>query len=475
MKVLLAGYNIDTETLRKFKIRMTPETISAAYARISRSSQSVDELRRIARKEVEKARQSNKRIIFEMGHHSIAEHSVFNFDLIDISRLAIEEVEKFRLNSYTEKSQRYVALTTDNFIVPRELETDPELYDDFVNTVKIQMYFYSQLIEKLKKTRLQAPDTGNRFIEDARYILPLTTTGQLGMTINGRNLELMIRRFASQELLELRALGEKLYTLSSEIAPSIILFYKATDYDAKTYSLIYSQAQPNFRTQELKNPRTLELKDFVRLVHHTQDADNILIAALLFRVTNLPYNKCLRKATKMMLYQKKELIKTAFEHCQFYDTVLREFEHIYLTFDLVVSAACFGQLKRHRMTTITQQAYDPELGITIPKSIGESEEVKRFQEIINRTEATYYKIKEKYPLIAPYILTNSHRRRVLLTVNARELYHISRLREDKSAQWDIRNLTKKMVEAAKHFMPLTLHFIGGKDRYPEIHKEIFEK
>ena len=52
-----------------------------------------------------------------MGHHSVAEHAVFNFDVIGISRLAMEELEKFRLCSYTEKSQRYITLDKD-FVLP---------------------------------------------------------------------------------------------------------------------------------------------------------------------------------------------------------------------------------------------------------------------------------------------------------------------------------------------------------------------
>ena len=72
---------------------MTPETLSASYARISRDPRSVDKLRAVARTEVAKARRSNRNIIFKMGHHSIAEHAVFNFDILGVSRLALEEIE----------------------------------------------------------------------------------------------------------------------------------------------------------------------------------------------------------------------------------------------------------------------------------------------------------------------------------------------------------------------------------------------
>ena len=133
MKVVLAGYNVDRDVLDELKrlagperLDVTPETLSASYARISRDPRPADELRRAARKEVEKARRSNQTIIFKMGHHSVAEHAVFNFDVVGPSRLAIEELERFRLASFTEKSQRYITLG-DDFVVPDEVAASGQL------------------------------------------------------------------------------------------------------------------------------------------------------------------------------------------------------------------------------------------------------------------------------------------------------------------------------------------------------------
>ena len=62
MDVILAGYNIDYEIIRRIAAEhperqdLTPETVAAAYARISRNPRPVNELRTLARGEVEKAR-----------------------------------------------------------------------------------------------------------------------------------------------------------------------------------------------------------------------------------------------------------------------------------------------------------------------------------------------------------------------------------------------------------------------------------
>lgn len=460
MKVILAGYNVDTEVLEDLKKTsrprsdVTPETISASYARISRDPRPVDELRKIAREEVEKARKSNSAIIFKMGHHSIAEHAVFNFDILGVSRLALEEIEKFRLCAYTEKSQRYQKLE-DDFIIPEEIK-ETGFEDDFVATIKKQNMFYHELVGKGIEP------------EDARYVTSLATQGQLGQTINARNLEFLLRRFASHQLTEIQQLGQEIYKLVAPIAPSIILFTEANDFDQKTNSELRA-LNSELRTSGKR------AKNEVELVDNTKDADNKLIASLIHTSTNLPFKKCLQKAKKMAEKDKNELIKTSFKYAEFYDRPLREFEYTDLTYNLVISAACFGQLKRHRMASITSQIYDPALGVTIPESIKKAGLEKQFNKIITLTNKTFNKIAEKNQLAAQYVLTNAHRKRVLMKVNARELYHISRLREDAHAQWDIQNISKDMTAQAKQVMPLTMSFIGGKDKYSEIFMSHFGK
>jgi len=168
-----------------------------------------------------------------------------------------------------------------------------------------------------------------------------------------------------------------------------------------------------------------------------------------------------------------EIFKTSWRNIQLYDSMLREFEYVNLTFNITLSSACFGQLKRHRMSTITSQAYDPCLGVTIPESIKEIGMKDEFSRITDKTNRVYNQINKEIPLAAPYILTNAHKKRVLMRVNARELYHISRLREDAHAQWDIQNISKVMASEAKKVMPLTFTLIGGKDKYSQIYTKLY--
>lgn len=127
------------------------------------------------------------------------------------------------------------------------------------------------------------------------------------------------------------------------------------------------------------------------------------------------------------------------------------------------------------MATLTTQKYNPALGVTVPPSIEEIGNKNEYLEMIARTNDVYALFTERLEQGAEYVLTNAHRKRVLFKVNSRELYHISRLREDRTAQWDIRQVVGKMTELAGQVMPLTLLLIGSKDNYSDVYKEVFRR
>jgi len=492
MRVNLAGFNLDSAVIDEARERgvdpdsLTPEPLSAAYARISRYRKPVDELRRVARTEVAKARRSNQMIIWEMGHHSVAEHAVFNFDLIGVSRLAIEAVEQFRLCSFTEKSQRYITLDGD-FVVPAEVR-EAGLEADFTALVEGQNDLYRRINERLLERLVGAhPDQaeskpGMRLLrgaakEDARYVTALATEGQLGMTVNARNLELMVRRFAAHPLAEVRELGRLLYARVESVAPSLVLFTDPCDRDRLSYGDLSRLAPAAPPAEGAELPRAAGGRELdsgmIRRVDVTPDADLRLVTALLHTVSPMAYGDAYRHAAGLDDAGRREVVTTAMRHMELYDAMLREFEHVGCTFEVSLSAACFGQLKRHRMMTLTAQPYDPTLGLTIPPAVREAGFADEVQALARAGEQMAERIGARAPAAAPYALLNAHRRRALVSINARELYHVSRLREDHHAQWDIRVLAAEMVRQAAEVMPLTLLLSGGKDSYVARYTEVY--
>jgi len=483
MKVILSGFNLDESVITQAREKgvdeshITPEPLSAAYARISRDPSPVNELRAQAVKEVKKARRSNRTIIFEMGHHSVAEHAVFNFDIIGLSRLAIEILESHRLCSYTEKSQRYITLGRD-FVVPGEIRKS-SLEDEFRKHMDFLAMKYEEVLSQLLDFRRSShPDLLEKKMtrrtvegwakEDARYLMPLAAEGQLGLTLNARNLELVIRRFAAHPLQEIRDLGNELYQAAVRTAPSLVLFVEASPFDSSTYSELEENAGRILGDIEDDHDN-----ESVRLVECTENADVKTAAAILVTLRGMSWTRALEAAQRLGEEDLRGLFTTACSHMELFDAALREFEHVTLTYELVVSAAAFGQLKRHRMASITHGPYDTGLGITIPPSALETGAAGIIEEAADRAAGLSDKIGREFPAAAPYALLNAHRRRVLMTFNARELYHISRLREDAHAQWDIRRTAAQISALARKKMPNTCIMLGGKDRYPEIFESVY--
>jgi flavin-dependent thymidylate synthase len=482
LQVKLAGFNVDNEILKQLnrsgRNTLTPETLSAAYARISRSPLPIDQLRKKACLDVEKARKLNQKIIFAMGHHSVAEHAVFNFDIMGVSRLALEEIERFRLASYTEKSQRYVTLTGD-YILPSEIKNQP-LKKLFQATVQRQNQFYLKAFAAITR-QLQKQYSGcganqpdQKFLEgmakeDARYILALATQGQVGMTINARNLEHLFRRFSLSPRDEVQELAKKLHSLIMPIAPSIILFPEPSAFDSEAYDALAK----HWPKVPVAMPMKISL--YPEVVSYTKKGDDVILASFLSIGKNISFPKAMAIVQKISLNKKKIMFRDFFSKIQFFDAPPREFEMADITFQALISAANFAQLKRHRLATLVASDYLPGLGNILPERVSAAGLGNEFREIIEQTNNAYWKIKEKHGPAADYILTNSHCRRVLMKMNLRELYHFVRLRDDEHAQWDIRHLAHQLAEKVKTIMPLSAMMLCGKSDFNEAYKKNYHK
>ncbi len=410
MKVILAGYNTDVENNSK-----TPETISAAYARISRDPAPITELRKKAASEIEKARKSNETIVYTYGHGSIAEHAVFNFDILGISRIAAEALQSFRLLSFTEKSQRYIKIGND-WILPEELKT-------YKNIITGLFESYEFLLNALLESGLSKTEAR----EDARYILPLATTTQMGMTVNARELEHIIRRLKAHPFLEVRELAEALYSAVIPVAPSLMLFTEPSEMDRVAH--IQSKVVLSDKEIELLNCDSDErIGNWLTQLFGSADFDKI------YSVLGM------------------------------HDALPRFWELFRADFLVTISATGYAQFKRHRMSTQLVSAYDSDLGVTIPPNV----EKVGLSEYFTRSCQTASEAANNLGRAGQYLLTNAHRRQVRFSVNGREFNHFMRLRDDQHAQWDIRRIASEMLGMVQAEAPLTTKYTCGKSRWEEV-------
>jgi len=434
MKVTLSGFNME---VHENPVR-TPEVLTAAYARVSRSEKTLAQLREVARANVEKARKSNESIVYDMGHASIAEHAFFNIDIEDVSRLALEELEKHRLASYTEKSQRYVKLDSDWHLPEEWADNGQELLQLHAAAVA----FYKDLL------------TAGVAAEDARYYLPLAVTGQVGLSCNARSAEHMILRLAASPLAEARQLAGLLFGELKPVVPSLIRYVEPSAWvrreEAAGWTLLASEET------RLEENVSFEGSPVGRLdlCSPVDDWDAIVLAHHAVRA-GAPFSAALAGARQLSPEGRSEAFARITDGMSVHDPAPRPWEHVSLTWEWVLSAAAFAQLKRHRLAGITPAAYDPRLGFTHPAAAGTDV-------LAARAEATAARVEGPARV---YALLSGHRRRLTWTANLRETLHFSRLREDAHAQWDIRAFAGAVSAVVREHAPRCGSLFGGKDAF----------
>ena len=128
------------------------------------------------------------------------------------------------------------------------------------------------------------------------------------------------------------------------------------------------------------------------------------------------------------------------------------FEHIYFTFKIEgISRACSHQLVRHRHCSFTQrsQRYCSERGFeaVIPPTIAHADEYALFNAFLGEIDGVYNDLTHVgIPNEdARYVLPNACTTDMYLSCNLRELIHIANERLCARAQWEIREVVKKMV------------------------------
>ncbi|MCD6324160.1 MAG: FAD-dependent thymidylate synthase [Desulfurococcales archaeon] len=134
-------------------------------------------------------------------------------------------------------------------------------------------------------------------------------------------------------------------------------------------------------------------------------------------------------------------------------------EHLTLTFMVEgISRVTSHQLVRHRIASYTQesQRYSAAEGeFVIPDTVASSGFKDSFTRVVNEARKLY---DEMVSAGVPYedarfVLPQSVKTRLLMTVNLRELIHIACLRGASAAQWEIRELVKGLIDEARKVVP----------------------
>jgi thymidylate synthase ThyX len=278
----------------------------------------------------------------------------------------------------------------------------------------------------------------------------------MGMTINARNLEYVLCCFSDHPLQEIRDLGIALFKAVANLAPSLVKYTTRGLYPRQN-SVDLSDTLPHAIAPDF----SMSSGPCARLLNSTPDAERVVLQAISFSLYRSVADSAVNLASAY-----RDIFRNMREH----DQSPRELELASLTYEAEISASCFAQLKRHRMMTILTQPYWPSSGAIIPPSIRAIGGEDQFADLIQSTTKLAAELYADHPLLCPYLLTNAHKKRVTLHLSARELYHISRLRCDEHAQWEIRELAGQMLTQARELWPNLFMLACGKHEFESVYQ-----
>ena len=184
-----------------------PEKTVAMAARLCYSGSSIRELEdRVAGISFEKFLGK----ILKMGHLSVLEHASFTFGIEGISRATSHQLVRHRLASYSQQSQRYVAASEPEYVVPPSIAKDEARKKKFDSEVRRIYRSYARLLEE----GIPA--------EDARYLLPNAAHTKIIVTMNARELiHFFGLRCCERAQWEIRDMATEMLKLAKGAAPFI--------------------------------------------------------------------------------------------------------------------------------------------------------------------------------------------------------------------------------------------------------------
>lgn len=439
--------------------QLSAETIAVTFAKTSRSPKAFDEI--ASELDAEKSAKFSEKWIVGYGHASVAEHAVLHLALENVSRLAIETIEGNRLASYTEKSTRYQEWDPDAYVVPPEIISSPhtQLYR---STLDALFAFYGHSITPLRTWAEQSTPrlagesdkawenrARTKAIDVCRFILPAASMANVGVTMNARTLEYAIKKMLSSDLAEVRTIGDELKAVATEELPTLVKYAEPMPY--------LDGIKTAFSDQSL--PTSENRSDWCQLLEIDPHGEIKVLAALLYRFGQGTYQACLQQARTLTLQEQQALVAALFKDAGAFDVPLRELEFTSYTFDMIMDQGAYFEFKRHRMMSQTPQPLTTRLGFAMPKAFIEAGLDQEFTHIMHQTALAYEQLAAWNPAVASYLVPNAFNRRILFSLNLRELFHFSRIRCHANAHFSIRRVGRSMLEKITPHHPLFTRYL----------------
>jgi thymidylate kinase/thymidylate synthase ThyX len=473
---LRAAVTDDEDNVYAFTEKLSPVTIAAAMARLSRRGDDMrvtllDEFAHAAGKDEGLLR----RVITAYGDDSVQQLVGQHIVVEGASNLLTKKLEWGRLASYLEQSTRYIYFDQKDssgkykYFTPPQLDPKTkELYEQKLDEI---FNLYSVMVRKLTEFVRSGSDTPKaeqdiawkgatraQACDAVRAVLPVATKSTVGIYASGQALESLIMHLLSDELPEAVSTGQKLLEQARKTIPT---FLERADKPDRGGALIAYRADTHKNFQKLARKH----------LHDTHSADTKavqltgfwprneldLIADMLYEHSSLPLKE-IQKQVEKWPYERKQQVFDAYmgERLNRRHRPGRALEKAHYSWDLICDYGIFRDLQRHRMVDDLQwQQLTPRYGYDVPPLVEEAGLSETFETCFDLSLKLHSTLQAAgYPLEAQYATLLGHKMRWKVTYNAREAFHLHELRTSPQGHPGYRKLVLRMHQKLSEVHPL---------------------
>jgi thymidylate synthase ThyX len=419
----------------------------------------------------------------QYGDDSIAQLAGVHLACEQASNVLTKILEWGRLMAYLEQSTRYIAY--DARLGGRyRFYRDPEILASslgtrYVGDMDRLFDSYAELLADVQEWCKGAfpKEAGDsdfvyrqsiraKALDAVRGVLPAASLSNVGIYGTGQAYEALLLRMRSHPLPEARAYADLMLDELRKVIPSFVKRVDLpdrggawSDYLASTRDATEEVAAKLFVGEEPQPVPEVQLVDW------DPEAEDKVLAAMLFPYTHLPESQVRARVERMSTEERLTLVEAyTGDRTNRRHKPGRALERADYRFDICSDYGAFRDLQRHRMMTIEWQSLAPTHGYDVPEPVAAAGAASRFDAAMARSADLYEALREQFPTSASYAVSLAYKVRYVMQFNVREAVHLLELRTGPQGHPAYRRVCQEMhrlidEKAGHHALAAMMRFV----------------
>jgi len=308
-----------------------------------------------------------------------------------------------------------------------------------------------------------------------RGLLPAAALSNVGIYGTGQGYELLLLRMRASPLPEARAYAALMLVELRKVIPSFLTRVDRPERGGEWSAYLGATARATAEVaSRLMGDQRPEPRPAVTLVDFDPDAEDKLLAAMLYPHVDLPDDQVLARVRSLSADDRRSLVRAYVgERRNRRHKPGRALERISYRFDVLSDYGAFRDLQRHRMLTIQWQGLTPRHGYVVPGDVYDAGHGDDFHQAMGRSADLHDALAPDFAVQAPYVVALAYRIRYSIEMSAREAMHMLELRTAPAGHPAYREVCQEMhrliAEQAGHrvvadMMSFVDHSSGGLER-----------